>query len=147
MITGNINDFEKYCSINKHFKEALCVLKALSNGEDIDSVLTVNMLEVQTSDSDKNGNAKMFEAHKRFIDLHYIIFGNEQFGYANIRELDAETDYNDKEDYILLKGEASRITLHKGDFAIVFPEDAHIPAMVYKKKETVKRAVIKIPVQ
>ena len=78
--------------------------------------------------------------------MHYIIDGTEQFGYAKIDTLTPVTEYDEKDDYILLLGEASRITLNKGDFVIAFPEDAHIPALKYKNSEKVKRAVVKIPV-
>ena len=93
-----------------------------------------------------DANKKIFEAHRKYIDLHYIIDGVEQFGYANIDTLTPAGEYNEADDYILLCGEVNRITLSNGDFVIAFPEDAHIPALKYKNSEKVKRAVVKIPV-
>lgn len=105
----------------------------------------MNFSEVTPSDEDGAGNKKLFEAHRKYIDLHYILEGTEQFGYANIDTLKPVNEYSEADDYLLLDGEASRITLNKGDFAIVFPEDAHIPAMGYPNSKKVKRAVVKIP--
>lgn len=145
MITGNISDCEKYYPVNKLFEEAFEYLKTIE--KDINKInLTVNLSEPQVSDFDNEGNKKVFEAHRRFIDLHYIIDGCEDFGFENIRNLESITEYNEEDDYILLKGNENRIKLCKGDFAIVFPEDAHIPAMKCDNRRTVKRAVVKIPV-
>ena len=145
MITGNIKDCEKYYSVNSGFESAFESLKTVEYGKNTTN-LTVNFSEPTTSDEDNAGKKKIFEAHRKYIDLHYIIDGTEQFGYAKIDTLTPVTEYDEKDDYILLLGEASRITLNKGDFVIAFPEDAHIPALKYKNSEKVKRAVVKIPV-
>ena len=145
MITGNINNCERYYGLNVGIKNGLELLKTVKFGEN-KSNLTVNFSETETSDEDGAGNKKLFEAHRKYIDLHYILEGTEQFGYAKIDTLTPVTEYNEADDCILLRGEASRITLNKGDFVIAFPEDAHIPALKYKNSEKVKRAVVKIPV-
>lgn len=144
MIIANINDCEKYFGISGKIGDALKLLETMEYGKNSND-FTVNFSEVITSDEDATGNKKLFEAHRKYIDLHYIIEGTEQFGYANISTLKPTTEYNEDEDYILLSGEISRITLSKGDFVIVFPEDAHIPAMKSEGCKKVKRAVVKIP--
>lgn len=143
MITGNIKDCERYCGISSRINEAFKLLKEIEYGKN-PSDMTVNFSKIVTSDENGAGDKKPFEAHKKYIDLHYIIEGTEQFGYANINTLKPITEYNEADDYILLQGEANRITLNAGDFVIAFPEDAHIPAMKYKNGERVKRAVVKI---
>ncbi|MCR4719916.1 MAG: YhcH/YjgK/YiaL family protein [Firmicutes bacterium] len=145
MVLGNINDCQKYFIISSDIKNAFEYLKTVEYGKNTTN-LTVNFSEPITADEDSMGKKKLFEAHRKYIDLHYIIDGTEKFGYANINTLKPVTEYNEKDDYILLSGEASRITLNKGDFVIAFPEDAHIPALKYKNSEKVKRAVVKIPV-
>ena len=145
MIIGNIKDCEKYYSVNSVFESAFEYLKTVEYGKNTTN-LTVNFSEPITSDEDSTGKKKVFEAHRKYIDLHYIIDGTEQFGYANIDTLTPAGEYNEADDYILLCGEVNCMTLSKGDFVIAFPEDAHIPALKYKNSEKVKRAVVKIPV-
>ena len=101
--------------------------------------------EINTSDKTANGDNKVFEANRKFIDIHFMIDGEETFGYANVNDLRAITEYNDKEDYLLLNGNINRIRLGNGDFCIVFPEDAHIPAMEYGGSKKAKKAIVKIP--
>lgn len=144
MITGNIKDCERYYGISNKIADALNLLKTVEYGKNTTNLI-VNFSETITSDEDNAGNKKPFEAHRKYIDIHYIIEGTEQFGYANIDTLMPATEYNETDDYILLYGGINRITLSKGDFVIAFPEDAHIPALKYKNSERVKRAIVKIP--
>ena len=145
MITGSIKDMERYRGISGEIAEALTFLKTVRYGEN-PSKFTVNFSEAVPSDTDGAGNPKIFEAHRKYIDLHYIMEGAEQFGYANIGTLTPVTEYDETGDYIFLKGEGSRLTLRAGDFLIAFPEDAHIPALKSNQTVMVKRAVVKIPV-
>ena len=144
MITGNIRDAEKYYSVHKDFKLAFEILATLTketeNGSHKISGLTVNVSNPTKKDE------KPFEAHRKYIDLHFIISGEEDFGYANINYAEPTTEYNEADDYILLEGEKGRTRLRTGDFCITFPEDAHAPALLGGEGEGVKRAVVKIEV-
>ena len=127
MITGNISDCEKYYSLNKHFKEAFEILKNYTSDcfENYKSdYVTVNTSDTVTCDILKDGTLK----------------------YSNIKDLTPTTEYNSDGDYRLYKGAVNSIVLKKGDFCVVFPEDAHIPCMNTDKEHNVKRCVVKIPV-
>ena len=72
-----------------------------------------------------------------------MIEGSEAIGYADIDKLEIDTEYNSKDDYLLLKGEMHNVYLNEGDFCIVFPEDAHAPAL-RAYNDNVKKAIVKI---
>lgn len=147
MITGNIKDSNKYYSVNQYFEEVFENLKnTMLVGDYTYSSKNVNInpVSISTSDVLPNGEKKVFEAHKQYIDIHYIIEGEEAFGYSNINNLKAITEYNSDGDYQLFDGPINKIILKKGDFCIVFPEDAHIPCMNVDDESTVKRCVVKI---
>jgi YhcH/YjgK/YiaL family protein len=87
-----------------------------------------------------------FEAHRRFIDIQYIASGAELIYYANLEALQAD-DYQPEKDYQGLDGSGSALAMRAGDFAIFFPQDAHLPArMTAAGPEPVKKVVVKIPV-
>ncbi len=145
MIVGNIKNAERYYSINENFKAAFEFLKTLdktSSGSYEFEGFRGGISEPKTSDFDENGNDTLFEAHKKYLDIHYVIEGSEGIGYAHIDTLSPTTEYNEEDDYILLSGRKDKVILNKGDFCIVFPEDAHAPAMCgtesYLKKTVVK---------
>lgn len=146
MITGNIKDAERYYSVNENFKAAFEFLKTLdknsSGGYEFDG-FRGGISELETSDFDKEGKEKtILEAHKKYLDIHYVIDGSEGVGYAHIDTLTPTTEYNEEEDYILLTGRKDKVILSPGEFCIVFPEDAHAPGMegvgTYLKKTVVK---------
>lgn len=89
-----------------------------------------------------------FEAHKKYIDIQYIIKGEEQIGVDNINNFTDSTPYDDQKDIIFLtpkdKDSASYIKLKENDFAIFMPQDAHKPSLSIKNSSYVKKAVIKV---
>lgn len=144
MILGNIKDASRYFSVNKRFEKAFEILKELdaSQTERItleEGIFWINFAEFNEIASGE----KQFEAHKDFLDLHFVIEGEEKFGYADIKRLTETKMYDKENDFLMLSGDADMLTLQKGDFCVVFPEDAHIPVMG-KGKGTLKKAIVKI---
>jgi YhcH/YjgK/YiaL family protein len=66
-----------------------------------------------------------WDAHLKYIDIHFIIEGSEYIGYANIDKLDFQ-EYVEEKDKVVLKGEGEYIRFEKDYFAIFFPQDAHM---------------------
>lgn len=149
MILANIKDAEKYCSINPNFKVVFDFLKTLTKDSKeglIAEDYRVNFSGKYCDTADKNadGTPKAFEAHKKYIDIHYCISGSEGIGYNDLTRLAPATEYDEENDYLLLSGEYQKVILHEGDFCIVFPEDAHIPMMKGASDEKLLKAVAKV---
>lgn len=148
MIIGNKKDFARYKELNKAFGCAFSFLESLSadtpKAEINDKGVHGGMSIIKKSDTFDGGKPRCFEAHRKDIDIHYVVEGEERFGYAHVDTLEPISEYNEEKDYILLSGEASYFTLRPGDFCIAFPEDAHIPALPSGNTETVKKVILKI---
>jgi len=84
-----------------------------------------------------------WEAHRTHIDLQFVLTGEEQIGVAPIGRLVAEP-YDAGKDIMWLTGEGDRVTLRPGDFVLLWPEDAHMPAMALETPVPVLKVVIKI---
>ncbi|WP_122641598.1 YhcH/YjgK/YiaL family protein [Luxibacter massiliensis] len=90
----------------------------------------------------------IFEAHKNFIDLHYILKGTEKIATADITALAVQTPYDADKDIGFYTGEkAGEYSLTQGDFMVCFPSDAHMVAIMNKEPEFVEKIVVKIKVQ
>ena len=89
-----------------------------------------------------------FESHKSYIDVQFILDGEETIEVANNQTLQITSQYN--EDMDLIKYDdtksASSLKLQKGDIAIFFPEDAHMPCLQTNKSEKVVKTVVKVAV-
>ena len=87
-----------------------------------------------------------FEAHRKYADIHYIVEGAERMGYAHLGALKVTKPYDEAKDCEFLKGKGEFITLAPGMFAVVYPEDAHMPCMAVKEPKPLKKVVMKVRV-
>lgn len=142
MVTGNIKHCEKYYLLNKYFKDVFEYLKTVKkeNGKYIISEENawVNPPVVRDVCSD------IYETHRNFIDIHYILSGSEVFGCCDAERLDVTDEYDKNTDCEFLKGKGNLITMSEGDFIIVFPEDAHNVIVDYDKSKELVTVVAKI---
>lgn len=149
MVLANIKDAERYYALNTNFVEVFDFLKTLTKNSK-EGIVRENYYVnfsgefVDTADKNPDGTEKVLEAHKKYIDIHYCVSGSEGIGYAETSSLEAISEYDDKDDYVLLKGEYRKVILNEGDFCIVFPEDAHIPVMKGSSDGKLLKAVAKI---
>jgi YhcH/YjgK/YiaL family protein len=87
-----------------------------------------------------------WEAHKRYIDIQYVVSGTEKMGYAFAKDLTEDTEYDKTNDFLLYIGKGNMLVCRKGTFVIFFPDDAHMPCIRSGKTNNVKKAVIKVKV-
>ena len=149
MITANIKDAKRYFGVNPNFEKAFEFLKTLNKDSDTGAFefdgFKGSIVAFDASDTTPDGEQKPLEAHREYLDIHYVLNGSEAIGYADIDTLEGVTDYDAEGDYILLKGDMYKVYLKAGDFCIVFPEDAHAPTM-HAFDSKAKKAIVKIRV-
>jgi YhcH/YjgK/YiaL family protein len=92
----------------------------------------------------KPATEKRWEAHRKYIDLQYLVSGGEWFGYAPLDTLVTVEPYAPDKDATLLEGSGKFMRLAPGEFAIVFPQDAHLPGVCLDLPEQVKKLVFKL---
>ena len=146
MIVDNLNNCALYEKVHKDFAKVFEALKKIATGLQADRIVLDegNVWINAPFVASVTDEPKLYEAHREFIDIHYVISGAERFGYANVDCLETTKEYNAVDDYELLTGEEDCITLREGDFCIVFPEDAHIPMMVGDAGDRLMKAVAKV---
>ena len=92
----------------------------------------------------KDFNEGKYEAHKKYIDIQYIVKGEERLFFAPISETQQLTPYNAEKDIEFLTASGNYIVAPVGTFVIFFPTDAHMPNISSNKKEVVKKVVVKV---
>ena len=98
---------------------------------------------VQSYESKLIEDAK-WEAHRKYIDVQFIVEGVEQIGVTKVDSLTPTTEYDDDGDCVLLEGNGDMLTLSAGDFAILHPWDAHMPGVAINTPSAVRKVVVKI---
>ncbi len=85
-----------------------------------------------------------FEAHRKYLDIQYIIKGSERLGFGKIGEFSPAVDYDEEKDIVFLNGQGDFAGAKEGDFLIFMPQDAHMPCISIKEPAYVKKAVVKV---
>lgn len=89
-----------------------------------------------------------FESHKQYIDVQFILDGEEIIEVVDVNNLQINFKYNEEIDLIKYKdtSSASQIKLRKGDVAVFFPEDAHMPCLQMDESVKIVKTVVKVAV-
>lgn len=117
-------------------------LKTLANGRyviDGDNVYAI-VTEAPTKDYDKT----TFESHRRYVDLQYVITGEENMAKALVSSVTVSKSYDEATDLANYTGEGKIYTVPAGTFMLFFPTEAHRPNITPGGNKVVKKIVIKI---
>lgn len=69
-----------------------------------------------------------WEAHRRYIDIQFVLSGQQVIGYCDRALLASDTGYDAERDLEFLRdGDGAHLLMRKGDFAVFYPQDAHRP--------------------
>ncbi len=148
MIIDRIDNSHLYHAVNAKFKRAFDYIHQI----DVDTIPAgkheidgENMYALIQQYNTKLKEQGVWEAHRCYIDLQYIVQGAEGIGYANINHLQ-QGEYDPSQDFLPLHGDGDLFTLHSRSFVLLLPEDAHMPGMAIGTPAPVKKVVIKISV-
>lgn len=150
MIYGTINDINRYRFLEDNIQKCFAYIKGHKLDEYEkgsypieDDILFFNIAEYSTKADKSNA---FWEAHRRYIDLHYLLRGSERIDLGFISRL-KQGDFSEKDDFLPLEGSASAsVILNPGDFLICYPEDGHMTALSPAQPVQIKKAIFKIRV-
>lgn len=97
----------------------------------------------------KSLEEQVAEKHETYIDVHYLIEGEETLGWSPLQEgAEPIKPYDAEGEYALYAPSAEEIllSLKPGMFVVFFPHDVHRPGMGQPGTK-IKKAVIKIHVR
>ncbi len=79
----------------------------------------------------KPAEGKLCEAHRKYIDLQFMLKGREYIGWAPVDELYMETEeFSKGGDIAYYSGNCKTwLPLKEGYFVLLFPQDAHLPCI------------------
>ena len=150
MISANINEamLENYKKVHPRFEAAFEGLKKLvaENAE-------VGKYEIEGSDvyamvqeyETKPISEKSFEIHKEYIDIQYIVNGEEAMGFESLDKLVPTTEYKPDVQLFALNDEYDEINLCAGEYVVFFPYEPHAPGAAVKGVPSkVRKIVVKI---
>ena len=84
-----------------------------------------------------------WEAHRRYIDVQYVVNGQELIGFSPISRMKF-VSHDAARDLSVFEGEGDFATMQAGNFMVLWPDDAHMPGLQVSGPEMVRKIVFKI---
>ena len=149
MVFGNIRDLKDFSWLESQVRKCFDYAQThdlLSyekgshpiEGDD----LFVNIVEYTTT----NAADRFWEAHRQYLDLHFMLRGPEQIDVNFIDNME-QKEIVEKDDFLPLEGEPNcSVVLNSGDFLLCYPKDAHRTAVQVGQPATIKKAIFKIKI-
>ena len=91
---------------------------------------------------------KQYEAHIKYADVQFLLAGSEDIRCCPIEFLEPAGEYDEASDcrfYVAQPGSGFALRLGAGYFAVLFPDDGHMPGLAVGEPGAVKKVVVKVP--
>ena len=149
MLVLHKKDIPNYLNMDPRLTAALSMIAdgAVENdsiGKTIDSDLMYHM--VQCYDSKPFEQTK-WESHKKYIDIQFMVKGEELVGIAPIECEKTETEAIPQNDVWFYECKTEPITLIENSFMVLYPNDLHCPGVATNGKAlNCRKVVVKVKV-
>ena len=148
MIKDSLKNARIYYGISENLKTGFewikkQDLKSMPDGRyEISEKMYANLQSYLTKDD------APYEAHRDYIDIQYMVDGEELSGVAEYSNCSVKEEYNKEKDIEFLETNVKEefYKLKEGEFFVFFPTDAHKPAIKTDKNKNVKKVIVKVSV-
>ena len=145
MIICPWKDIKKYAAMLPGIEEAFDAVNALTEYEDKKNYPLSDgnrfFLAVQGTKA-----PDVAEAHRKYLDIQYIVKGQEVVGYAPLEDCTIVGEFNEEKDIGKYSGNFEFITIGEGMCYVAFPEDAHMPGRHLDVPNDFVKVVVKLKV-
>lgn len=149
LITDTLPHAEAYFALHPAFARAFAFLRQPGLAQLAPGRHEIDGDRIYCSISEANGKGKegaRLEAHRKYIDIQYVIAGSEVMGWSPLAACQAPEGAFDPGKDILFFGDRPQrwAEVAPGSFAIFFPQDAHAPM---GGSGVIRKAVVKVTVE
>ncbi len=153
MIVDHLSNLYKYTFLNSNISKAIDFIKnndllSLPQGKTIIDGDEIFIL--RDTYPSKIESECFFESHLKYLDIQIVLKGSEYIGYSNKdnQGIIVTESYNENKDITKYQiKDFTKVHLYEDMFAIVFPDDLHMPKLRKEENTTVEKAVFKIKLQ
>jgi len=149
MIFDHINNIETYKGLSPDIYDGLKFLQQVSpdlapGTYQISPRVKAIVSEYETKVKNEVG----YEAHRKNIDIQYLLKGEERVACLPVEKLKETKPYSEEKDAAFFTASIQPIEMTLGDgfFAIFFPQDGHMPQLSVDEPKMVKKVVVKVEI-
>jgi len=150
MIVDKLSNAEEYYKLGSRIEKAFRYIKNLDLAQLKTGKFQIdgdNIFALVSEYETKNLEQGLWEAHRKYIDIQYIISGQEKMGYSCLDNMKTSIEYEEKKDILFVTGQGDYLTVNQGSFALFTPTDAHMPSIKVDNPQNVKKLLIKILIE
>ncbi|MGP1537408.1 YhcH/YjgK/YiaL family protein [Bacteroides heparinolyticus] len=132
MVYDKIDNIETYKGLSEDIYEGLKFLKNTTSDltcgmHEINPRVKAIVSEYDTKPVNENG----YEAHRKFIDIQYLLKGSEKNCFFPIEKLKETKPYKEEIDASFYEADVpvQELMLGEGYFAVYWPQDGHMPCL------------------
>ncbi len=147
MIIDSLDNVKHYRHLNERIKKAFEFLEEIDFEAIESGKYNVEGDEIFAIVSEYNTKEHIDarpEAHERYLDIQYVVKGEEYMGYAPLEDQEVSQAYDADKDLVFYHAEVSPVKVSEGMFAVFFPTDIHAPGMKIKESAPIKKVVVKV---
>ena len=147
MIYDKIDNLETYAGISEDIRMGLEWLRDVNpNIENGVYQINPRVKAIVSEYETKTENEYGYEAHRKNIDIQYLLSGEERIACLPIERLKETKAYNEETDaaFYATDFKPQEMTIGNGYFAIFFPQDGHMPQLCVDEPKMVKKVVVKV---
>ncbi len=88
----------------------------------------------------------VLESHREYIDIQWIVEGEEAFAISDVSRLVLEKEYDDVKDVMFWKPkqDMTKVILKAGTYIVLYPNDAHMGRINTIEKHYIKKIIGKV---
>ena len=146
MIICPWKELPRYAPAIAGLEEAIALVNSLQTMESAVYPLSSGGRVVVQSGTTRSTEGAFGEAHRKFLDIQYIVDGQEVMGWAPIENVALQGEFDVEKDIGAYAGNWEFIRIAAGHCYVVFPEDAHLPSAHLEEPNTFCKIVVKLPV-
>lgn len=151
MIVGNLDEIARQSHISPYLQTALDYLREIQGKDIPDGRFQIDGTNVhvivQSYDSALVSDTLKFEAHRKYIDVQYVVSGKELMGWAPLASMMTTVPYNETKDAIygvVTPEDVTFVHYGAGQVVVLYPTDAHAPGLADGDALAVKKIVVKV---
>lgn len=151
MLVTDLKHVEQQLRLTPGLSKAMAWLRQNAKQDLPDGKLVVDgdnlYVMIQSYETYPAGQTPKFEGHKQYLDVQFIVSGQETIGWAAAEAATVTVPYDEAKDIWLGAVAAEKMTpirLTAGQMAILWPADAHAPKLSTAAPVAVKKYVVKV---
>lgn len=149
MIYDSLKHMECYRGIHPGVYRGLELLRDtdFSTWEDGRHEIDGDALFLLLQSYETKGENETPEAHRKYVDIQYLLSGSERMGVAPLEDMRKEVEGHPERDIWFYHGPTDELLLTGDRFVALWPGDAHAPGISVDGPTPCRKCVVKVKIE